>query len=69
MLSPCEKAKAIRDFEIKHLSLNDVPLKYGISETAFYKWRKKYHASGFDGLRAVKIGRPPKNMGGQRKRH
>ena len=67
-LSPCEKRKAIEDFEIKHLSLKEVLLKYGVSETAFREWRKRYHASGFDGLRASKIGRPPKNMGRPKKK-
>ena len=67
-LSPCEKEKAIKDFEIKHLSLREVLLKYGISETAFGEWRKRYHASGLDGLRASKIGRPSKNMGRPKKK-
>ena len=67
-LSPHEKEKAIKDFEIKHLSLREVLLKYGISETAFGEWRKRYHASGLDGLRASKIGRPSKNMGRPKKK-
>ena len=67
-LSPNEKEAAIKEFEIKHLSLKDVLLKYGISATAFVKWRKVYHASGLDGLRTTKIGRPPKNMGRPKKK-
>lgn len=68
ILSPFEKEAAIKDFEIKHLSLIDVLLKYGISETSFGKWRKIYHASGLEGLRACKIGRPQKNMGRPKKK-
>lgn len=67
-LSPYEKEKAIKDFEIKHLSLKEVLLKYGISETAFGEWRKRYHSSGLDGLRSSKIGRPPKTMGRPKKK-
>lgn len=67
-LSPHEKLKAIKDFEVKHLSLVEVLLKYGISETAFGEWRKKYHASGVEGLRLNKIGRPPGAMGRPKKK-
>lgn len=62
-LSPQEKLEAIQDFEIKNLSLNDVLLKYGISEAAFGEWRKRYHAVGAYGLTPRKIGRPSKDMG------
>ena len=63
-----EKLNAIKDFEIKHLSLNDVLLKYGISDTAFRKWRRIYHTSGPDGLKSLKIGRPSNNMGRPKKK-
>lgn len=67
-LSPHEKEKAIKDFEIKHLSLKEVLLKYGISETAFGEWRKKYHIAGIGGLSLEKIGRPSKEMGRPKKK-
>ena len=63
-----EKLNAIKDFEIKHLSLNEVLLKYGISDTAFRQWRRIYHTSGPDGLESLKIGRPSKNMGRPKKK-
>ena len=67
-LSPYEKEKAIKDFEIYHLSLKEVLLKYGISDTAFRKWRKIYHISGPDGLKSLTIGRPSKDMGRPKKK-
>ena len=48
--------------------MKEVLLKYGISETAFGEWRKKYHIAGIGGLSLGKIGRPSKDMGRPKKK-
>ena len=42
VLSPEERLQAISEFENNQLSLREVLIKYDISETAFYTWRREY---------------------------
>jgi transposase len=54
------KLKAIKDFEENHLSLVEIMSKYGISGSALYQWRKRYHNGGIEALSIKKRkGRPP----------
>lgn len=61
------KRRAIYDFEEKHLPLVEIMTKYDISSSAFYQWRKRYHAGGESLLREKPRGRPP-GMGRPRKK-
>lgn len=62
------KRRAIYDFEEKHLSLVEIMSKYDISSSAFYQWRRRYHAGGEAMLQEKPRGRPPKAMGRPRKK-
>lgn len=63
------KLSAIKDFKENHLSLVEIMTKYGISESAFYSWRKSYHNGGAEALSIIKPqGRPP-GMGRPKKKN
>lgn len=53
------KVQAIKDYEIKHLSLVEIMTKYGISCSVFYQWRKKFHSGGVEALSTDGRGKPP----------
>ena len=64
------KLQVIRDIEENHLPLVDASLKYNVSNTQLYQWRKIAKTQGYDALAIVRPrGRPPKNdMGRPRKK-
>ena len=64
------KLQVIRDIEENHLPLVDASLKYNVSNTQLYKWRKIAKTQGYDALAITRPrGRPPKNdMGRPRKK-
>ena len=64
------KLQVIRDIEENHLPLVDASLKYNVSNTQLYKWRKIAKTQGYDALAITRPrGRPSKNdMGRPRKK-
>ena len=64
------KIKVVRDIEENHLPLVDASLKYNVSNTQLYQWRKIAKTQGYDALAITRPrGRPPKNdMGRPRKK-
>ena len=64
------KLQVIRDIEENHLPLLDASLKYNVSNTQLYQWRKIAKTQGYDALAITRPkGRPPKNdMGRPRKK-
>ena len=64
------KLQVIRDIEENHLPLLDASLKYNVSNTQLYKWRKIAKTQGYDALAITRPrGRPSKNnMGRPRKK-
>ena len=64
------KLQVIRDIEENHLPLVDASLKYNVSNTQLYQWRKIAKTQGYDALAITRPrGRPPKNdMGRTRKK-
>ena len=64
------KLQVIRDIEENHLPLVDASLKYNVSNTQLYQWRKLAKTQGYDALAITRPrGRPPKNdMGRPRKK-
>ena len=64
------KIQVIRDIEENHLPLVDASLKYNVSNTQLYQWRKIAKTQGYDALAITRPkGRPPKNdMGRPRKK-
>ena len=64
------KLQVIRDIEENHLPLVDASLKYNVSNTQLYQWRKIAKTQGYDALAITRPkGRPPKNdMGRPRKK-
>jgi transposase len=63
-----KKLSAINDYERNGLSLVEVMLKYGVSQSAFNKWRKSYAEGGLELLQQDRRGRPPKTMGRPKKK-
>jgi transposase-like protein len=61
------KQQAIIDFEEKHLSLVAIMLKYGVSDSAFRSWRKKYHNGSLGALSYDNRGKK-EHMGRPRKK-
>lgn len=43
--------QAFEDWRRKRLTWQEMKEKYGISKTSFYKYRKRYHKRGDDGLK------------------
>ncbi len=63
------KEAVVRDIEENHLSLVEVSLKYDVSQTAIYTWRKIVQSKGYAGLNEQRRkGRPPKDMGRPKKK-
>ena len=64
------KLQVIRDIEENHLPLVDASLKYNVSDTQLYLWRKIAKTQGYDALAITRPrGRPSKNdMGRPRKK-
>ena len=64
------KLQVIRDIEENHLPLLDASLKYNVSNTQLYQWRKIAKTQGYDALAITRPrGRPSKNdMGRPRKK-
>ena len=64
------KLQVIRDIEENHLPLVDASLKYNVSATQIYVWKKIARTQGYDALAITRPrGRPPKNnMGRLRKK-
>ena len=64
------KLQVIRDIEENHLTLVEASLKYNVSNTQLYQWRKIAKTQGYDALAITRPrGRPPKNdMGRPRKK-
>ena len=64
------KLQVIRDIEENHLPLVDASLKYNVSNTQLYQWRKITKTQGYDALAMTRPrGRPSKNaMGRPRKK-
>ena len=64
------KLQVIRDIEENHLPLVDASLKYNVSNTQLYQWRKIAKTQGYDALAITRPrGRPSKNdMGRPRKK-
>ena len=64
------KVKVVRDIEENHLPLAEASLKYNVSDSQLYKWRKIVYSLGYDALAITRPrGRPPKNdMGRPRKK-
>ena len=63
-----EKLKVISDHREKHLSLPDIMLKYGISESAIKSWCRRYDEGGKGALLDKPKGRPRKAMGRPKKK-
>ncbi len=64
------KLQVIRDIEENHLPLVDASLKYNVSDTQLYQWRRIAKTQGYDALAVTRSrGRPPKNdLGRPRKK-
>ena len=64
------KVKILRDIEENHLTLLDASLKYNVSDSQLYQWRKIATNQGYAALAITRPrGRPPKNdMGRPRKK-
>ena len=64
------KLQVLRDIEENHLTLVEASLKYNVSATQIYVWKKIARTQGYDALASIKPkGRPPKNdMGRPRKK-
>ena len=64
------KLQVLRDIEENHLTLVDASLKYNVSATQIYVWKKIARTQGYDALAITRPrGRPPKNdMGRPRKK-
>ena len=64
------KLQVIRDIEENHLPLVDASLKYNVSNTQLYQWRKIAKTQGYDALAITRPrSRPSKNdMGRPRKK-
>ena len=63
------KVKVVRDIEENHLTLVEASLKYNVSDSQLYKWRKIAYSLGYDALAITRPrGRPPKNDMGRPKK-
>jgi len=64
------KVQVLRDIEENHLTLVEASLKYNVSATQIYVWKKIARTQGYDALAITRPrGRPPKNdMGRPRKK-
>ena len=64
------KVQVLRDIEENHLTLVEASLKYNVSATQIYIWKKIARTQGYNALAITRPrGRPPKNdMGRPRKK-
>jgi transposase len=62
------KQQVVKDVLEKSLSCESVALKYHISISAVYSWTQKVKSHGYEILREIKRGRPPKDMGRPKKK-
>ena len=64
------RLQVLRDIEENHLTLVEASLKYNVSDSQLYQWRKIAANQGYDALAITQPrGRPPKNdMGRPRKK-
>ena len=63
------KLKVVRDIEENHLPLVKATLKYNVSNSQLYQWRKIVYSLGYDALAITRPrGRPPKNDMGRPKK-
>ena len=64
------RLQVLRDIEENHLTLVEASLKYNVSATQIYVWKKIARTQGYDALAITRPrGRPPKNdMGRPRKK-
>lgn len=63
-----KKRDVVLELREKHLSLPDIMLKHGVSESAIMSWRKRYDSGGIEALRDKPRGRPRRDMGRPRKK-
>ena len=63
------KLQVVRDIEENHLTLVEASLKYNVSDSQLYQWRKIAANQGYDALAITRPrGRPPKNDMGRPKK-
>ena len=63
------KLQVVRDIEENHLTLVEASLKYNVSGSQLYQWRKIAANQGYDALAITRPrGRPPKNDMGRPKK-
>ena len=63
------KLQVLRDIEENHLTLVEASLKYNVSDSQLYQWRKIAANQGYDALAITRPrGRPPKNDMGRPKK-
>ena len=63
------KVKVVRDIEENHLPLAEASLKYNVSDSQLYRWRKIVYSLGYDALAITRPrGRPSKNDMGRPKK-
>ena len=63
------KLQVVRDIEENHLTLAEASLKYNVSDSQLYQWRKIAANQGYDALAITRPrGRPPKNDMGRPKK-
>ena len=63
------KEQVIRDIEKNHLTLPEAAVKYNVSASQVYMWKRIVREQGYAALYVQRqIGRPPKDMGRPRKK-
>lgn len=63
-----EKVEVILEYREKHLSLSDIMLNHGVSESAILSWSRLYGEGGEEALSGRPKGRPRKDMGRPKKK-
>ena len=63
-----EKLEVIFEYREKHLSLSDIMLNHGVSESAILSWSCMYDEGGEKALSGKPKGRPRKDMGRPKKK-
>ena len=63
-----EKLEVIFEYREKHLSLSDIMLNHGVSESAILSWSRMYDEGGEKALSGKPKGRPRKDMGRPKKK-
>ena len=63
------REKVVRDIEENHLTLSEAVVKYGVSASCIFSWRRLVKTDGYAALyRERPLGRPRKNMGRPKKK-